>query len=411
LSRNCSIAICYTNITEAQIASVEPIIAMVNSSRTNFTFSGYLADTEPTVDIHYCIRSFCETEKLDDENAWSCPTCDKHQIATKTISICRFPDYLMVHFKRFMYADFAGGNKLNNKITFPLNDLDLTSHLAPECANELTNVYDLYSFVCHYGSMNAGHYTAFGKNPITNKWRYFNDSVVTDNQPTEIDCAAAYVLFYKRKGIQHNIPKLKRPIIPYTIPRPIGMASPISSRKYSNDGGVGNRADSSGGSGSRSITNGSGDGISQVRIVDENTIGELSLSAGNTRFKDPTHPHLSSTRHDFTSGRATRVSPQTQSATEETLTDDEDLPDIEEHRSYNGSQQWNGNGLRRQRTAFSATNQRMMNGNANGCMNNINGRLSRNRPRPMNGTGGGGRVSPSSNDGSTTDECESSTRD
>jgi ubiquitin carboxyl-terminal hydrolase 4/11/15 len=37
-------------------------------------------------------------------------------------------------------------------------------------------MYDLYGVVNHYGSMGAGHYTAYCQNFLNKKWYEFNDS-------------------------------------------------------------------------------------------------------------------------------------------------------------------------------------------------------------------------------------------
>lgn len=48
--------------------------------------------------------------------------------------------------------------------------------------------------------MLGGHYTAYAKNPLSNKWYYFNDSSVSEVRDLrEIVSSSAYVLFYKRR--------------------------------------------------------------------------------------------------------------------------------------------------------------------------------------------------------------------
>lgn len=57
--------------------------------------------------------------------------------------------------------------------------------------------YDLYSISNHFGSLNGGHYTAFCKNPVYQKWFNFDDTDVSKASESEIVTKAAYVLFYK----------------------------------------------------------------------------------------------------------------------------------------------------------------------------------------------------------------------
>jgi ubiquitin carboxyl-terminal hydrolase 4/11/15 len=40
-------------------------------------------------------------------------------------------------------------------------------------------IYDLYAVSNHFGSLNGGHYTAYGYNSIANRWYEFNDSSVS----------------------------------------------------------------------------------------------------------------------------------------------------------------------------------------------------------------------------------------
>ena len=44
-------------------------------------------------------------------------------------------------------------------------------------------IYDLYAVSNHFGSLNGGHYTAFARNPISNKWNDFDDSNVNKMSP------------------------------------------------------------------------------------------------------------------------------------------------------------------------------------------------------------------------------------
>lgn len=52
----------------------------------------------------------------------------------------------------------------------------------------------------HIGGMGSGHYTAYAKSHINNKWYNYNDCLVTEINGTRgIVSDSAYVLFYKRK--------------------------------------------------------------------------------------------------------------------------------------------------------------------------------------------------------------------
>ena len=70
-----------------------------------------------------------------------------------------------------------------------------------DCAKDgVSTIYDLYGVVNHFGNLNGGHYTAFGKNPDGN-WYNFNDSSVSGTNIKEITSPAAYMLFYRRREL------------------------------------------------------------------------------------------------------------------------------------------------------------------------------------------------------------------
>lgn len=53
-----------------------------------------------------------------------------------------------------MFVDHSS-NKLNNKLTFPIENFDVSKYIAEEFAggeHVYDYVYDLYSCVCHFGS-------------------------------------------------------------------------------------------------------------------------------------------------------------------------------------------------------------------------------------------------------------------
>lgn len=110
-------------------------------------------------------------------------------------------------------------------VEFPLNDFDMTPHLAKRdspaadspghsksprrrsskvSSNPQENVYDLYGICYHHGDdLETGHYTAACKNPYDGQWYKFDDSRVTkvedENAYNELVNNTAYMLFYKRK--------------------------------------------------------------------------------------------------------------------------------------------------------------------------------------------------------------------
>lgn len=164
---------------------------------------------KPELDLLDCLDAFSSREVLDHNNPWFCPICRKNQIATKTLSVWRYPDFLVIYLKRFVYLErgpggMAGSVKLEKRVSFPLEGLDLTPYLSGPLQHG-GEVFDLFGCVCHYGSVSAGHYTAFAKHTITNQWNHFNDAGVDARLPEGDGQDDAYVLFFKRSGLTHTV--------------------------------------------------------------------------------------------------------------------------------------------------------------------------------------------------------------
>lgn len=147
--------------------------------------------------LYDCFRAFTESELLDEHNPWFCPKCRKNQCAKKTMTVWRFPGTLVVYLKRFVYYELSS-TKIDCKVKFPVDDLDLSNYASGPQRENLT--YELQSCVCHFGGAHSGHYTAYAKHPVTSEWHYFNDETAVKQEPHEGDCSHAYVLFYQRKG-------------------------------------------------------------------------------------------------------------------------------------------------------------------------------------------------------------------
>ncbi len=105
---------------------------------------------------------------------------------------------LILHLKRFSY-NHLWRDKIGTFVDFPVEGLDIRSW----CVNkeEKDTIYDLYAVSNHFGGLGGGHYTAYGKNILDGKWYNLDDSSVQPlGNPNQVRTAAAYVLFYRRRG-------------------------------------------------------------------------------------------------------------------------------------------------------------------------------------------------------------------
>ncbi|KAF4079160.1 hypothetical protein AMELA_G00189890 [Ameiurus melas] len=149
-----------------------------------------------TVALRECIELFTTMETLGEHDPWYCPTCKKHQQATKKFDLWSLPRILVVHLKRFSY-NRCWRDKLDTVVDFPIRDLNMSEFVCDPKAEPY--IYDLVAVSNHYGGMGGGHYTAYAKNKADRKWYYFDDSSVSSATEDQIVTKAAYVLFYQRR--------------------------------------------------------------------------------------------------------------------------------------------------------------------------------------------------------------------
>jgi len=177
----------------------------VNSESQSVSYSCLLED---------CLELFTEPETLSENDAWYCPHCKAHREATKQLSVWRLPEVLIIHLKRFSFRNILFKDKITKLVEFPLRGLDMSPFTLGKDDKE-GSLYDLYAVANHSGTVNFGHYTAFGRLAETDQpidgmrksglgWRYFDDRSVTETCEERVVSKYAYVLFYKRRHTVHD---------------------------------------------------------------------------------------------------------------------------------------------------------------------------------------------------------------
>ncbi|KAL0073893.1 hypothetical protein J3Q64DRAFT_1634817, partial [Phycomyces blakesleeanus] len=159
----------------------------------------------PSVSLFQCLDYFVKEEVLEKDNAWNCPTCKKRRRATKSLTLSRLPDVLLIHLKRFSF-DGPFRDKLETMITYPLKGLDLSGYVPstmtdPSQERPSFN-YDLYAVSNHYGSLTGGHYTACVRNKYRDQWHNFDDTRFSVCDEDKVMSRAAYNLFYVRSTVR-----------------------------------------------------------------------------------------------------------------------------------------------------------------------------------------------------------------
>ena len=112
----------------------------------------------------------------------------------RQLKIMKVPKYLIITLKRYK----NNLRKSDNYISFPIDDLDLTSY--SEGYDKLSCSLRLMTIGCHTGSLNNGHYFSICRF-IDNKWYKYNDETVTEfnlNLNKKSLFRDSYILIYER---------------------------------------------------------------------------------------------------------------------------------------------------------------------------------------------------------------------
>lgn len=132
---------------------------------------------------------FANMFKKESIQERECDYCHQRAPATKSTSICMYPNVLVCCFKRFEMTPQGRAKKRNDAIHVPLS-IKL---------NHSDQVYHLASIANHVGSLDGGHYFATAKNP-DGKWHMYDDISITPKEDTSKftqNNRDAYMLFYE----------------------------------------------------------------------------------------------------------------------------------------------------------------------------------------------------------------------
>ncbi|CAO3647772.1 unnamed protein product [Cunninghamella echinulata] len=157
------------------------------------------------ITLYQCLDHFVKEEILEKSDAWHCPKCKKLRKASKSLSLSKLPDVLLIHLKRFSF-DGPFRNKLETNIDYPTKNLDLSRYVpksmtAPNKPSPILN-YDLYAVSNHYGTLTGGHYTACVRNGYRGEWHNFDDTRFSVCDEGKVKSRAAYNLFYVRSTVK-----------------------------------------------------------------------------------------------------------------------------------------------------------------------------------------------------------------
>ena len=242
----------YDNVVRTQDGTYESV--------TRGSFCELQLEIKGRNNILDALDDLTKAEELTDSNKYKVEEPGKEPVykdASKFVRYKQFPPVQIFHLKRFeidYYSDNLDQRKVYDRFEYP-ETLDLskyeTGYSDKDIAEENKNnplykpdsqpLYSIHSIIVHSGGVRAGHYYAYVRPEMNDKWYNFNDASVT-NIPAErvfeyafggktwvnswgveqVATATSYILIYVRNSCFHEIFKSPRDNIPRGIIKSYG---------------------------------------------------------------------------------------------------------------------------------------------------------------------------------------------
>ena len=160
----------------------------------------------PVLTFDHCFKYLLKEELFQDTY---CQKCKKTGNSIYKENIYVMPNYLIIILNR------GKGNIFNCKVEIP--EVFDSSFYEEKVKNKK---YELIGIVSHFGESGmGGHFIAFCKHNLDNKWRCYNDSIVTDCQNDYLNKGTPYILFYKILDMSMNNNNSNNSNIPLNFPQ------------------------------------------------------------------------------------------------------------------------------------------------------------------------------------------------
>ena len=156
-----------------------------NGTRPLFTNDG----KNPDVDLYECFEYYRKVDLMTGDNQMYCNICNKLCDSYYSTILYSGPLYLIINLNR------GKGAVYECKVNFP-SQINILNFLTFK--NSITT-YELYAVICHLGpSSMSGHFVAYCRNRIDNKWYLYNDAIVSPcTRKYQYNDGMPYILFYK----------------------------------------------------------------------------------------------------------------------------------------------------------------------------------------------------------------------
>ena len=143
------------------------------------------------VNLFDCINYDCKVNLMDGQNLIYCNNCKMNVVGYMHTYLVLGPEILILLLNR------GKGIEFDVKIQF-YEDLDLYNYIEYK---QTGHKYRLIGVITHIGeSSMSGHFIAYCRDPITEKWFKYNDAIVTEIKDFKevINFAMPYLLFYQK---------------------------------------------------------------------------------------------------------------------------------------------------------------------------------------------------------------------
>ena len=145
--------------------------------------------SNPDINLYECFDYYQKIDLMNGQNQMYCNICNENKDTYYGTTIYSLPNYLIINLNR------GKGAVYSCKVIFP-ETLNLLNYVT---FKDGITAMKLYAVICHIGpSSMSGHFIAYCRHRINNKWYKYNDSFVTEcTQPNEYYNGMPYILFYK----------------------------------------------------------------------------------------------------------------------------------------------------------------------------------------------------------------------
>ena len=143
------------------------------------------------VSIEECFEHYQKQDTMSGSNQIYCNSCKRMSDSINYSKLITSPNILILNLNR--------GKGLQFNITIEFDEyLDIKKFLYFNQSNDIPSFYEIIGVVTHFGpSGMSGHFIAFCKSFVDNKWYKYNDSIVSPSSFQEArNTGVPYILFY-----------------------------------------------------------------------------------------------------------------------------------------------------------------------------------------------------------------------